>query len=479
VWAPRKKRIVSPLLLLVLACGACGSPSSSPQTTLDLKGQEFMTSEELRRELEAYCSNVVLSTIHASQLISDMFVADELEGDDLYRLRRRGYQVRLLAFRRAWQALNTPDPRASIIDLWAWRLQRKLYVESDRSLETFLGHEAYREPALESATTLYLLIESLAADVFSSAALEEVRAGVQEFARENPIQNNTRPTKRVSLEAETASIRWFSRWTGLARITSETERIAGEVERMSWMMTWLPAVARWETGMLLTELTNHPVVLSMDENLDRVTRSLEDLVVQSRELPRTLREEVTLTLDGIDARQAELRTTLQQAQELVGEGRRAFQEAREVVQMLEGMAGSRPEILAAVASTVAEVAGLSESLAPTLNEARGLLADLAEDGASDTASVSGSGVPADELLASVERTSRELNATTSALHSSLVELRGLLASGDLDRRVDDARTLAEHVVDHTFWRAIALVLVTVAAIVAGATLFRRFGSASS
>jgi hypothetical protein len=476
------KPLVSLLALVVLACGACGSPSSSRKTSLDLRGQELMSVVKLRRELEAYCSSIVQSTIYASQRTMNIVVADGVEGDDLYRLRRLGYEVRLSAFRRAWQALNTADPRAGIIDLWAWRLQRKLFIESDEALGAFLGRQDFREPALESAEVLHRHIELLATDFFSPAALEEVRIGVHKFALENPIERDARPTKRVSLEAEASSIPWFSRWTGLARITSETERIASEVERMSWMLTWLPAVARWETAMLTIELTQDPIVVSMDENLNRITQAMGDLVVQGHELPQTLREELTLTLDEIDARQAEVRETLQQSQALVVEGRGAIQEAREVIQTLEGIANSRPEILAAVDSTAAAITGLSESLTPTLSEARGLLDDLAEDEASALsvpAVESGPGMPTDELLASVERSSRELNATTEAIHLSLVELRALLASDDLDRRLGDARTLAGDIVDHAFWRAIPFVLVTVATIVAGAFVYRRLGTSPS
>jgi len=77
-------------------------------------------------------------------------------------------------------------------------------------------------------------------------------------------------------------------------------------------------------------------------------------------------------------------------------------------------------------------------------------------------------VPAGELLASIEKTSVELTASTTAIRDTVAELRAILQSDDVERQL----TGLNAPVDHIAWRAIQVILVLVVALVLGALVYR-------
>ncbi len=142
------------------------------------------------------------------------------------------------------------------------------------------------------------------------------------------------------------------------------------------------------------------------------------------------------------------------------------------MEMVDKTMQSRPELFAAVEDTTKSLTTLSDSLQPTVKEVRGLLADMETEEPRPKEDQ----VPVDDVLASVERTSGELTASTKAIHASLVEVREILRSDDLDQRLGGAGETVRDVVSHIFWCAVVFVVIAVAAVVAGALGYRRLRS---
>ncbi len=420
-----------------------------------------MTQAQLREELEALLSHV----IRTIKTVSDRIDQEAQDPD----LRRRLMLWRIDTFRFARQTLDTVDARAGLIDVWASSQQFLDYVQTDGAKERF---GAQQPIALEAARAIESLIEHLADDFFAPEALEEVRAGVEEFAREHPMTVLARRQLRVSIAAEAEDLPWFSRFTGLAATTTEVRVIAREIDQITWMLEWMPSVARWETRILLLDAAKSPLVTDLAENINRATQTLERFEKQTAEMPKVIRQEITIALDEIDKKQTEVRKTLKLTQDLIKDGRGTVEEARAIMEMVDKTMQSRPELFAAVEDTTKSLTTLSDSLQPTVKEVRGLLADMQTEEPKPREDQ----VPVDDLLASVERTSGELTASTKAIHASLVEVREILRSDDLDQRLGGAGETVRDLVSHIYLRAVLFVVIAVAAVVAGALGYRRLRS---
>ncbi|MHC4550911.1 MAG: hypothetical protein ACYTEZ_19320 [Planctomycetota bacterium] len=449
------------LALLPLGCTTSAKTATEPSgQRLDLGGQTRMEQEELREDLEAYCSSMLRTIKNITDEIDQQAQDPEL--------RRTLLIWRIFSFRDARSVIDATDPRVGLIDMWALCLQRKDWLRTEEVSRVLGPHLPL---AIRGAETLCGQIEGLARDFFRGEAFAEVREGVETFAREHPWRDASRPPARVSIAAESGgALPWFSRWTGLAATTEGVRTIALEIDQINWMVAWLPTVARWETRLLLLDVARNPLVTGLAEDINRTSLTLARLEQQSRELPRNLREEVAAALDEIDGKQDEVRKTLRQTQDLIRDSRETVEAAQGIVATVDRNLQGRPEMLAAVEQTTESLTALSSSLQPTVQEVRGLLADLEKK--SET-SRSEEAVPTAEVLASVERTSQELTASTEAIQASLVELRGLLHSDDLDRRLGGAGAAARDVVDHLFWRGVWFLLIAVVAVVAGGLVYQR------
>ncbi|MHC4339986.1 MAG: hypothetical protein ACYSX0_07215 [Planctomycetota bacterium] len=411
---------------------------------------------ELREELEAYCSNLIRTITDVSTEID--FAANDPE------LQRALVTWKIVTFRNARGVLDTSDPRAGLIDMWAMSLQRRQWLETE-DVKGILG--VHQPIAVRGSETLIELLENLARDYFNEEAFEQVKSGVEGFVVDHPTVGFARPTLRVSIAVESGEkMPWFSRWTGLAGTTEQVQSIAGEIDQITWIMEWLPTLARWETEVLLLDLARNPVISDLSQNVNRTSLTLERFQQQSAELPTVIRKEITIALDEIDQKQSEIRQTMQQAQELIGESTKAVEKTQAIAETVERTLGERPELFAALDDTTESLTALARSLRPAVQEFRGMMEDM-QAGEETPAAPAEDEMPMEEVLASVERTSKEFTASTQAIQASLVEVRSLLKSDDIDRRLGGAGATARDVVDAIFWRAIWFVLIAVAAVVAG------------
>jgi len=253
--------------------------------------------------------------------------------------------------------------------------------------------------------------------------------------------------------------------------------IAGEIEQIAWIMEWMPTLTRWETELLLLDLRRNPLIADLARDVDRTTSTLERLQQQSAELPTVIRKEITIALDEIDQKQSEIRETMQQAQDLIGESTKAVEKTQAIAETVERTLGERPELFAALDETTESLTALARSLRPAVQEFRGMMEDM-QAGEETRAAAAEEEMPMEEVLASVERTSKEFTASTQAIQASLVEVRSLLKSDDIDRRLGGAGATARDVVDAIFWRAIWFVLIAVAAVAGGTLLYGRLKRAS-
>ena len=451
------------------------------------------SNQHLREELEAYCTNMLNALINTSDIV-------EAGSDDL-TLRRMLLTWRIGTFRDVRRILDTPDPRVGLIDLWAMSLQRRDFLNGELALE-LLG--AGRPAFSAMGEAVAQKIGELAEEFFEPETLNTVRDGVHVFAAKHPITNAGRPPLRVSVAVDTGeSVPWFSKQFGAAQIAGEIELIAREMDQLTWMMSWMATVVRWETRIMLLDLGRNPRVAGVMDAVIRTADTLDSLDGTIKEMPSLVRAELTTTLDQFDKKQGETQKTIRELTRTIEATRETMAKVGETVEKAQKVIDSDPALLASVERTSKSLTGLSTSLEATLKVARGLMADAkggeatretAEGGSEEAAATAPGAYPeaakdegdADEPAAAqadqpaaVERTSRELTASTQAIHASLVELRGLIQSDDLGRLREEYAGTVSDMVDHIFWRALQFLVAAIVLIVGGVFLSRRLKTAGN
>jgi len=449
-------RIPAALLVSILLA-ACTTPSIKPQPhQRDMRGTGRFGMTELGERLEVYCTSYLSVVSGVATQISEK--TDDVE------LQRNTLLWRITTFLDFRQALDMPDPRAALIDLWALAIQNEVFFREGYGKEVF---GPFHELALRVNVDGLELIDAVALDYYTPEAYEKVKAKVGEFAAAHPVGDLSRRPMHISVAAEEdKSLTWFSRWAGIQPVTAGIDRIADEIDQITWLLVWLPEVSRWQASLLLLDLDRDPTIRQLVRNADTATQTLVRFEENSRELPSVIRKEITLALDELDTRQTEVRATLKQSQELMAEVGSIVKDAQQTVVQVNETFQTRPELLAALDNTTQSVTRLTEALQPTIAEARGLIADTKSPEAAATPPEDD--MPTGELLASIEKTSAELTASTTAIRDTVTELRAILQSDDLERQL----TGLNGPVDHIAWRAIQVILVLVVALVLGAIFYR-------
>ncbi|MHC5052282.1 MAG: hypothetical protein ACYTGK_16940 [Planctomycetota bacterium] len=450
---------VPAVLLIPILLAACAAPRAKPKPhEKDMRGMGRLDMTELGERLEVYCTSYlsVVSGVAAQ-------IDEKTENLDTKMLRTT-LQWRIMTFLDFRQALDMPDPRAALIDLWALAIQNERFFREGYGKELFGPHH---ELTLRVNVDGLELIEAVAADYYTPEAYKEVEAKIREFADAHPVGDLSRRPLHISVAAEDdRSLTWFSRWAGIQPVTAGIDRIADEVDQISWLLTWLPETSRWQAKLMLLDLDRDPTIRQLVSNANTATEAIVRLEELGRELPSTIRKEITLALDEIDTRQTQVRETLKQSQDLMAEVGSIVNTTQETVGTVNETFQMQPKLLAALDNTTASVTRLAEALQPTIAETRGLIADTKSDEA--TATPPEDKVPPAELLASIEKTSAELTTSTTAIRDTVTELRAILQSNDVERQL----TGLNAPVDHIAWRAIQVILVLVVAAVLGALVYR-------
>ena len=445
------------VLLVPVLLAACAAPGPKPQPhQVDMRDTGRFGLTELGERIEVYCTSYLSVVSGAASQISEK--TDDVE---MVRTTLTWRTVTFLDFR---QALDMPDPRAALIDLWALAIQNEQFFREGYGKEV---SGPWHELTLRVNVDGLDLIEAVAEDYYTPQAYEQVRAEIVKFVAAHPVGDLSRRPMHVSVAAEEdPSLTWFSRWAGIQPVTAGIDRIADEIDQITWLLVWLPEVSRWQAQLLLLDAGRDPLVEQLARNAETVTETLVRFEAYSRELPSVIRKEVTLALDEIDTRQTQVRETLKQSQELIAQVGKIVEDTQQTIGRISETFQTRPELLTALDTTTQSVTRLAEALKPTIAETRGLIADTKSPEAVPTPPEDK--VPTGELLASIERTSAELTASTTAIRDTVSELRAILQSDDVERQL----TGLNAPVDHIAWRAIQVILVLVGALVLGALLYR-------
>ncbi len=319
------RRSRSVLLVAALVLPGCGSSGFRPLRALDGEATTRITEEELSERLDRFSEFYAQSITEGVRAVS--------EGDQDPVLRREALVWQIQSIRTCRNSVLAVDPQVAFTDVWALCVQQREFVTSE-AFATRFG--ARGKPLVGASKAIEAEIALIGASFLKPAELEHARTDVEAFARANPIRDGFARAAPLPSTAGTSAAQQLS-WvtavpmapfrfvTGIDEGAAAIRHFAGVAERFSRRIDSLPQETLWEMQLLLYDVEQLSAVQRTVGSLESAARTGESFAVTAREfeatadrlattaadMPAQLRKQADALLADIDARQGELRKTLE------------------------------------------------------------------------------------------------------------------------------------------------------------------------
>lgn len=466
-WHAGRSLLLGGFLVTHAGCAATTGPKTDTRFTGIDELRTEATEAALREDIERFV-DYAESEVTAA--------ADEIEAHSADAAVRKAallWKVGLL--NRTNEALATKKSLPMLLDAWAFCVRQADYLQRGDGKEIFRDQQ---QLAIGAAVRLRNRIEAIAREHLPENKLPETNRQIESFAQANPITGmfafDTVESFTDDEQGESALSRIVGApWRALSRagkagsdVLDPTSRLADSVDRFTELMKDYPALMRWQTQLLWLQIEDSPSVRATVSGIEDVSQSSVRLATVAETLPERMREEMRLALDDIDARQPEIRKTLEEARETVNATNDALERAEAVSASIERAVDGVTRAGEVWDST-------AQSVTATIQQIQKLRKPRAE-GESATGETDGEtpggGGKANEKKGKFDindyaRTAETLTRTTEELRALLSEARAFLDDDTVDQRlsrVDSLTTSAlgqtavevRAVVDHITWRAV-------------------------
>lgn len=354
---------------------------------------------------------------------------------------------------------------AHLMDAWAFTIRQANYLQSGEGKNLFGDQQPL---AVQAAARIQKAVEAIARKYAADDELPKIVRHLEAYARANPIrgvfafevpESFSSGEEVQSMLSKILNVPWA--FTKSSRDALDpTSSLARSVDRFTELLDDYPAMVRWQTQLLWLDLEGSTSFQTTMKGIDSLSRNFDRLVETAESLPQQVREELRLALDDIDARQPELRKTLEQARETVDAANAAMARAETVT--------------ATVERTVEGVTRAGEVLQTTAAAVTDTIKQLQQlrgpRGADESAASGAGGTNSKQKkfdITEYTQTAEALNRSTVELRGLLSEVRSFLSSETLEKDLSRvvpltkaalAETITETrgIVDHAAWRAVQL-----------------------
>jgi len=233
-----RARLVLVACLAALAGSACGSADSTPP--LFAATELPVTLTEFRLRLNDFSEYFVAVIADASE--------DVIDTSDDQIVRRNAMEFRLRSLNMFLNALNQPDPVASLIDGWAFCLQLRQYVGPGGAGGELFGEQ--QEVVVAAVDSVRDEVERLVMAV-AKRPTPNATTLVTDWAAQHPLSSH--PMVRTSsavLLAKQLETRDNSPLAALGQLQSGVDEVVAQYQRYISVM---PRFLRWQAQLILHE----------------------------------------------------------------------------------------------------------------------------------------------------------------------------------------------------------------------------------
>jgi hypothetical protein len=448
------------IILLASGCGLFqGRPATeAPPGTGSLPPSE---AQLLRQELYRYADHFAATTT---------VLADEIA----FRTRNREIQELSLRWKLRFipamqHAVLAADPRYALLDAWGLTVQIQEHNRQQRVRELLSDED--QQLLTGAATKLLERVEQIAKDHLDAESFAAAREEVVAFARENPASPRlAQVLVRASDHAATGSGIGLQSILaipigGLAEGADALARISRVAVVLAEIVQDLPERIRWQTEMLLLEIDSMESVRGILEEINLVSRGLDNASATAASLPERMRMELDAAVKSLEDSQGELRST-------ITETTRAFETldsafvtvgagARDVSTAGDSLL-SAAEAWKATTDSVGQVAAMIEKMGE--DDTAGIGGARPADG--DPPPAASDGLEIEDYTRAAEEVRRaavELRALFEDLHSGRATTVFQAFEASSGASIDLANQRAEALLDRITYRGLLLIGAALAA----------------
>jgi hypothetical protein len=273
-----------PLLLLGFMATACLKVPRQTAFMSALRSVDAPTGE-VRLVVEDFGRRFV-STIETA--------ADSIDGlSDDPVVKRRALSWKVYGIPAAQEAVLQPDPAIAMLDIWAFAVQMRNYLEEGPGINAF---GAQQEIAVNAARGLVDQSLATAGGLTTTGAVGDLGIRiVEDFAANNPIDSK-HLTRRSILSLWVAEV--GGEGGGIAGMASSIDRSVDEIStRLSFYNEYLMKEVRWNAQILLEDLTT---MQQLDTTLISLRGSVERIATMTEALPDMVGSERAIILEALD-----------------------------------------------------------------------------------------------------------------------------------------------------------------------------------
>jgi len=214
------------------------------------------------------------------------------------------------------------DPLIAFIDTWTLCVRMTEYFETGQGYELFAPHQ---DIAINVSKQIEGEIEAIAKTFLSEKIFSETRTNVHNFAQANPIQGTFLKTTIYATETRkdpsnpfynviTLPLAPFRAMEGVGRGSTAIYKFSNTAERFAEIVKELPDSTRWQLMLLLYEIEEANMTKSFLTNMEGISKSGTRLADTAEKLPQQIREELSIAIEEIDNKQANIQKTLDKAE---------------------------------------------------------------------------------------------------------------------------------------------------------------------
>jgi len=273
-----------PLLLLGFMATACLKVPRQTAFMSALRSVDAPTGE-VRLVVEDFGRRFVATIETAADSIYDL--SDDPE------VKQRALKWKIYGIPAAQEAVLLPDPAIAMLDIWAFAVQMRNYLEEGPAMDAFGPQQ---EIAVHTVRGLVEQARATAGSLTRTGVVGDTGVRiVEDFAANNPIDTRNL-TRRSILSLWVAAV--GGEGGGIAGTASSIDRSVGEIStRLSFYNEYLMKQVRWNAQILLEDLTT---VQQLDTTMISLRTSVVRLADLAETLPDMVESERAVVLEAIN-----------------------------------------------------------------------------------------------------------------------------------------------------------------------------------
>lgn len=333
-----KIRLSECLFLLVFLISILFGCSQQEKRIFGKKETPYVTGitrEELRDNLDDFAEFFRASVKETADRIN--------ESDMTTRMRKTNLILRA----RTLQAINTmieqDDPMVAFIETWGLVIRLSQYYEEGEGHSLF---QDYQDILTEVAAQLQTRIEIIGKTFMKPEVFNETRKHVFSFAQSNPLKSGFSNTIVYATKLQKGEANPFGKvlsipmapitaMKGVDRAATSINRFTDTADRFSDVVEELPESARWQLLTLLYDFEDTEMSKSFLASMSKISESSVQLAETTQNLPKEIRKEISVLVEDIDNKQANIQASLEKAQKTLIAAEKTLAQADKAIVSLQ------------------------------------------------------------------------------------------------------------------------------------------------